>query len=250
MAANGSIPGEHKGTSYYEFMSELSAKRGVERYLEIGVNEGGLMSRIHATRAVGVDPEYVLSANVAAHKKAVTLVQESSDRFFALYDYHAIAGGAPDLCFLDGFHTFEFLLRDFINTEAICSKTSLICLHDCLPLNDTMTIRDPSESLAESASTKFANWWTGDVWKIIPILQHYRPDLELVMIDCSPTGVVCITNLDPASRVLSDAYLEIVRKYHKVDNIQGELEKLYGSFEMTSASSVMKSLDNTIFFRT
>ena len=208
------------------------------------------MSQIHATVAVGVDPHYVISTNITANKKVVSLIQETSDRFFASYDYGEIAGGPPELCFLDGYHTFEYLLRDFANTESICATNSLICLHDCLPLNDTMTIRDSQKSLTESANTRLANLWTGDVWKIIPILQQYRPDLELVMIDCSPTGVVCVTNLDPGSVVLQSHYLEIIRKYQHTDNVRESLEMLYESFSIKSAEAILNSFENTLFFKT
>ncbi len=33
-------------------------------------------------------------------------------------------------------------------------------------------------------------YWTGDVWKLIPILQRYRPDLQLTLFDAPPSGLV------------------------------------------------------------
>jgi hypothetical protein len=245
------IPDMHEGIHYYDFMSELSRKRDVKRYLEIGVNAGGLMSRVHASIAVGVDPQYVLSSDVTKNKKVVSLVQETSDRFFESYDYAAMAGGPPELCFLDGLHIFEYLLRDFINTEAICSAKSLICMHDCLPLNDTMIMRSVEESLAASStSTQFKGWWTGDVWKIVPILQEYRPDLKLVLVDSFPTGVACVTNLDPTNKILQHSYLDIVGKYKSMGDDLVSLSKLYSSIEVVSAASVLNNWDNTSFFRT
>jgi hypothetical protein len=55
--------------------------------------------------------------------------------------------------------------------------------------------------------------WAGDVWRILPILKKFRPDLQIVTLDCHPTGLVLCSNLDPSSTALSDHYHEIVRDF-------------------------------------
>ncbi len=72
-------------------------------------------------------------------------------------------------------HQFEFLVRDFYNAEKLCSKNSLIIMHDCLPLNEEMAHRDIITSVEIGKNSKFPNYWTGDVWKIIPILKNTAP---------------------------------------------------------------------------
>jgi hypothetical protein len=44
-------------------------------------------------------------------------------------------------------------------------------------------------------------------------LQKYRPELQVVTLDCHPTGLVLCSNLDPSSTVLSNHYHQIVREF-------------------------------------
>ncbi|MVA24475.1 hypothetical protein GOZ92_08490 [Agrobacterium vitis] len=65
----------------------------------------------------------------------------TSDAFFRDHDPRVILGRSPDVVFLDGLHQFEYLLRDFINSERIAHRDTVILLDDCLPINAEMTER-------------------------------------------------------------------------------------------------------------
>ncbi|MGB3148085.1 MAG: glycosyltransferase, partial [Paracoccaceae bacterium] len=123
-----------------------------------------------------------------------------------------------DLAFLDGMHLFEYLLRDFINTERHMAPDGLVTLHDCVPFNRVMAERDWDRAKTRS--------WTGDVWKLVPILRAYRPDLTVEVLDLAPTGLVTVRNLDPENTSLADQYDEIVSKYLNVTLADFGLEKL------------------------
>lgn len=73
------------------------------------------------------------------------------------------------------------------------------------------------------------------MWKLIPILQRWRPDLTLTVLDCRPTGMVCVTGLDPESRVLAEAYDQIVAEWVAVELEDYGVERFFGSFQMASA---------------
>jgi len=60
-----------------------------------------------------------------------------------------------------------------------------------------------------TAKSRFGRWWTGDVWKVLPVLKQYRKDLSITLLDCAPTGLVLVSNLNPESTVLADAYNDI-----------------------------------------
>ncbi len=107
-----------------------------------------------------------------------------------------------DLSFIDGIHLFEFVLRYFINTERCSASTSAILLHDCLPINAVTSHRQRTTQL-----------WSGDVWKLLPVLQRYRPDLRVQIFDVTPTGLALVSCLDPESTVLGDHMAEILREY-------------------------------------
>ncbi|MCJ2080661.1 class I SAM-dependent methyltransferase [Methylobacterium sp. J-090] len=242
------LPDNHHGLHYMAFMAHISRARDSRRYLEIGVSQGHLLSHIHTETAIAVDPSFQISFNVSENKKAVTLIQAPSDTFFAEYDYEALANGTLDLAFLDGMHTFEYLLRDFYNTEAISSNRTLIVMHDCMPLNAEMADRDQKRSAETGVSTRFPYHWTGDVWKIIPILQTYRPDLRVIYVDCPPTGLVCVTNLDPHSSILKDCYFQIVDEFRALKNDLDAIGAMYRGIEITSSAVITNDHDLTLYF--
>jgi len=101
-----------------------------------------------------------------------------------------------------------------------------------------MTSRDIAD--AEHPLSKFKGWWAGDVWKMIPTLKKYRPDLELTLIDCVPTGLVLVRGLDPANNVLQRNYEEIVKSFQIMD--RGEFDAYWASVEITAADDMAESL--------
>ncbi|MGV7030315.1 class I SAM-dependent methyltransferase [Methylobacterium symbioticum] len=233
------------GTLYLDFLAELARKRGTRNYLEIGVHFGHALTRIACDTAIGVDPDYVLQEDVTKEKRRTLLHRCTSDRFFAETDVRSLIGGGIDLAFLDGLHLFEFLLRDFYNTEAVSDPNGLIVLHDCMPLNIEMTTRDP----AAPRTDPFKAMWTGDVWKIVPILKTYRPDLDVVLVDCPPTGLVCITGLDPSSRLLHDRYREIVRAFRNLPDPAERIAAMYAETPVQRSADILSGEDHSLYFR-
>lgn len=231
------------GQEYMDFLAELTAKRHVRNYLEVGVHSGALLSRVTAQHADAVDPSFQLTYNVALLKQSVTLHQCTSDIFFS----NVVSGKIYDLVFLDGLHQFEFLLRDFYNAERLCSRQSLITIHDCFPLTEAMAQRDPAVS-ADLSASPYGGAWTGDVWKIIPILQQYRPDLTLVCLNCSPTGLVCVTGLDPSSRVLQDNYVSIVSEYRVLLNTWDAIQAANQRVQLLDARVITTKTDHSLYF--
>lgn len=244
-----SVLPDHRGLQYQSFLPQLAATRRVKRYLEIGVQNGVMLSKMPIETAAGVDPYFSLQSDVSKGKKRVTLIQRTSDEFFADEDPLALLSGHPDLAFLDGMHTFEYLLRDFYNTEAICRPNSLIAIHDCLPVSVAMMVRNEIEAKKVGANDPHPNWWTGDVWKIIPILKEYRPDLKIVCVNSQPTGLVFVTNLNPASSTLRERYVEIIDKYRVIPNDEHSLNCLYSENEIVAAEKILTDFDESLYFR-
>lgn len=205
----------HAGADYFDCLSKLHAALEPARYLEIGVWKGESLARARAA-SIAVDPNFPQPEfDLLAGKPECHLFQCESDRFFATRDPIAILGGPIDLAFLDGMHRFEFLLRDFANTERVCHPRSVIVLHDCLPIDPRITNRDAAEHLRAEAVEP--GWWAGDVWKLPVLLQRFRPDLTMVAFDAPPTGLILIARLDPASRSLNQRYAAMVESMMAVD---------------------------------
>ena len=164
------------------------------------------------------------------------LFRQTSDTFFLENDLTLLLGGAADLAFLDGLHLFEFLLRDFINTEKHCVRNSIVVLHDCIPPDNHVARRNEADRRL-SHESEHPNWWAGDVWKVLPILKKFRPDLDINIFDAIPTGLVVITNLNPASLTLQENYFQICQDWSG-DNPVESLEQYLASVSLTSTNKL------------
>lgn len=191
---------------YLLYLAELHKRMRPRAYFEIGTESGASLSFATCT-SIAVDPHFQLQADVSRNKPELHQFQGPSDDFFAKGMLDRL-GYELDFAFLDGMHLFEFLLRDFMNTERHMSPDGLVVMHDCVPFNRIMAERHWDRAKTVS--------WTGDVWKVVAILREYRPDLTVEVIDTPPTGLVCIKGMDPKNSVLTDAYDEIIAKWTDV----------------------------------
>jgi hypothetical protein len=210
-------------------------------YFEVGCNTGASLAYARG-RVIGVDPSFAVMGNAFAGKSACHFFQMTSDAFFRDHDPQAILGAPIDLAFLDGMHLYEFALRDFMNTERSCRKNSIIMLHDCLPVDATITTREDDVELRRQVSTK-PTWWTGDVWKLMVILQRYRPDLTIVVLDAAPTGLVMVTNLNPDSRVLGDSYAQICAEFGDIQLQDYGIERYFSEIAPRSTLNYLSPVD-------
>ncbi len=172
-----------------------------EGYVEIGVAEGDTLALAKpATKVVGIDPFPRINKKITSRAKIYPI---TSDEFFATYDLLNELGTATvRMAFIDGLHLFEQVLKDFINLERYAHKQTVILIHDCLPVARILAERRPATDL-----------WCGDVWKIVPCLKRYRPDLTVAVIPSPPSGLGMITNLDPSSTVLQENFGQISADY-------------------------------------
>lgn len=199
------------GRDYYKILERVHNSLRPQTYFEIGVNTGKSFA-LSQCPSIGVDPDFRITnpsifSEIMA-KPCSMFFKIASDTFFKENNPSKLLGRPIEFAFLDGMHRCEFLLRDFINTEAHCRRNSVIALHDCLPTDSGMTARLIGQS--RSPLPHRSNWWAGDVWRTSLLLKRRRPDLQMTVVDASPTGLVLITNLDPTSKKLSDGYPEYV----------------------------------------
>jgi hypothetical protein len=165
-----------------------------KNYFEIGCRHGRSLV-LSKARSVAVDPDPHIEV---ALRDDVRVVQLTSDEFFRTNDPRQLLGGAIDLAFIDGMHLAEFALRDFINIEAAADPSSVVLFDDVFPAD----MRYASREMREGA-------WTGDVYRVIPLLRQHRPDLDIEVYETPMKGLAVVSNLDPASRVLRDNLAEL-----------------------------------------
>jgi hypothetical protein len=204
----------------HEFLRRLHELSRPRNYLEIGVFDGRSLA-LSRVPSIGVDPAFKVTQ---PQRLDVHLVKQTSDDFFARPDpiQHLRSGRNPlrnlrrgraplahyrggttlDLAFIDGLHLFEFALRDFMNVERFAGWSSVIVLDDMLPRN-----------VDEAARDRHTGDWAGDVFKIVAVLRQYRPDLTLVPVDTTPTGVLVVFGADSTNGVLRSHYDEIIEAW-------------------------------------
>jgi hypothetical protein len=177
----------------YQFLVDLHDHVRPRFYTEIGVEYGASL-KLAQCPALGIDPAPQLSEPLPAHH-AVSLT--TSDDFFRLADTTAMK--SIDLCYIDGMHQIEFALKDFMNMERFCHAGSVVIVDDIYPAHPLQ-----GERIRQS------RYWTGDIWKIIPILRRHRPDLIVLPVDTEPTGSLMVLGLDATNNVLWENFDTII----------------------------------------
>jgi hypothetical protein len=213
---------------YVRFLKRLHRHVLFDWYMEVGCRTGRSFAEVRS-KTIAVDPFFRVERNVIHNKPALHIIQQTSDDFFESGFLKAM-GVKLGYSFLDGMHLFEYLLRDFMNTEPFSDTKGVIALHDCCPYDHEMTTRDVENAPGEA--------WTGDVWKLIPILKQYRPDLTITVLGCKPTGLVLVSGLDPTDRTLAKAYDEIIADWTDVTLEDYGVGKFYDLFEYTPVEEI------------
>ncbi len=222
-----------EGLLYHRFLKRLHENFVFDWYMEVGCRSGTTFAPVRS-KTIAVDPFFRAESNIINAKPMLHVFQKTSDDFF---DSKFLLHNKIKLSvsFLDGMHRIEYLLRDFMATEAASDPNGVILMHDTAPYNAAMTNRD------FNALPKGQKAWTGDVWKIWPILQKYRPDLTLTMLDCRPTGLLMVTGLKPKNRVLIKAYDKIIADWQELTIEDYGVERFSDSFTFTNALAVNKA---------
>ncbi len=201
-AAPAPISKFHAGVHYHSYLKHIHDTHKPSGYLEIGVESGATLALAQCP-AIAVDPHFQLQGNAIGRRAETYLFQLTSDAFFAKHNLTTFLPAGVDFAFLDGMHRFEYLLRDLLNTEKYAHPGTIVALHDCHPVNTEIADRETNDDRRSDAATR--TWWAGDVWKLLPILRDYRPDLKLTILDCPPTGLVIVRGFKSGAERIIDA---------------------------------------------
>ena len=178
---------------YQEFLARIHEALLPEAYLEIGIDEGDTLA-LSRTRTIAIDPAPKPRASTLAGKPWLKLYAMTSDHFFSERSAEATLEGARlDLAFIDGLHEFAQVVRDLEHVEAWGHPGTLVVIHDVIP-----------ETVHQASHTFREGGWTGDVWRVVPFLQAYRPDLDCELVNARNSGILLVTHLDPSRCGMSE----------------------------------------------
>ena len=168
---NTSIQNKH------EIINNLN-NNNLEKYLEIGVENGYTFEKVDVIYKIGLDP--------ATNYDNKALIKTSSDIFFHKINesnYISDILGYPidyfDIILIDGMHHFENVLNDFNNSIKKLSEKGFILINDCIPINYNEQLRIPIHHYYYNDILKYKEEWTGDVWKFVYyLLQNYQEKIN------------------------------------------------------------------------
>lgn len=168
-----------------EVIQYLINKKNYQRYLEIGVYNGEVFFKTKAPYKYAVDPQFrfVKETKYKMMLKNISNVKakyftKTSDDFFKEDAKKLFAKNKIDICFIDGMHEYDFVLRDVTNALNYLDENGAIILHDCNPLTAEAEV-----NFADWKKRDFSGEWNGDVWKIIVHLKSLRDDVDVFTLD-------------------------------------------------------------------
>jgi predicted O-methyltransferase YrrM len=192
------------GPQYLDWLQWLHRTLKPASYVEIGVETGqSLRFAQEPTKAVGIDPSIQI---VWSQECWVKLFKLTSDDFFAHHDLRQVLG-APcvDLAFIDGLHTFDQALKDFIYLERYARPGTVVAFHDIFPVTPITAERE-----------RKSIFWLGDTWKVVMILKEMRPELKIFTVPTFPSGLTLVTGLNPGATVLQQNLEQIIARWMNV----------------------------------
>ncbi|AWN41992.1 class I SAM-dependent methyltransferase [Methylobacterium durans] len=160
---------------HHERINSLARICGARRYLEVGVFRGETFFNVNVDFKVAVDPSFPFDAS--AHETDRTRFHEvGSDAFFRSAPYEPF-----DLIFLDGLHTFEQTLRDFLNSIAFAHDRTIWLFDDTVPNDNFSALPDQERCYRLRRSLGNGDGaWMGDVFKVVHFIRsmmkiyHFR----------------------------------------------------------------------------
>lgn len=223
---------------YLEFLSVLHEKV-YDGYFEIGTRTGSSLT-LSQSPSIAIDPFFLLESNPVGNKDFCLMFQETSDSFFQ-NSMPKLSGIKCQLAFIDGMHLFEYALKEFINLFEVSSEQALFLFHDPIPWTFEMATRNYKSIQRHQA-------WTGDIWKLVPILIEAGMRDHLSILTASPSGLLAI--FSPKQQMvenLKNNYDKICSKWRDVEFTEDNLLKFYESGVFIKPEAYLNYLNQISF---
>jgi hypothetical protein len=176
-------------------------------YLELGVQEGITFDAVDSARKTAVDPRFLFTA---ANDQVKTYQEVSSDAFFSSIPKDE----RFDVVFIDGLHTFEQTLRDFINTTSFLADDGYILIDDVKPSSYAASLRDSGQAQRlKLAIGEKSGSWMGDVFRLVYFIDSFFQQFSFQLID--PADCKLVVWRAPRELVTERRVKDITRKGYR-----------------------------------
>lgn len=151
---------------HLDLIKQIIRLTGCNKYLELGIREGYHIGQIreHCEYCVGVD---ILDRRTFFN---FDFKLSTTDKFFEDNTE------TFDIVFIDANHSFEFVKKDFINSLKILNQYGIILIHDTDPIYEEYMSPDKC----------------GDSYKIIPWIEQNYPELNLITLPITESGLTIV----------------------------------------------------------
>ncbi|WP_167350689.1 class I SAM-dependent methyltransferase [Methylobacterium variabile] len=166
----------------YQVLQGLLALFEAPAYLEVGVDKGETFHGLRAGSKIAVDPTFSFDVDAArqqADNQNCRYFNVTSDQFFQTE--------APvhrfDVIYIDGLHTFEQTLRDFLNATVALKPGGVVVIDDVIPASYAASLPDLDLSRRFWQATSNPDGsWMGDVYKLVFFIHHFMPSYSYATI--------------------------------------------------------------------
>jgi hypothetical protein len=159
-------------------VNELLALFDRPSYLEVGVCTGATFDAVEAPVKVAVDPNFRFDHEAPERQgQGSTYHQVTSDEFFGSV---VAAEETFDVIFLDGLHTLEQTLRDFLNALEHLAPDGVIVIDDVRPSSYLASL--PQRGRVRKARRELGDpdkAWSGDVYRLVYFIDTFCQQLTL-----------------------------------------------------------------------
>lgn len=142
-------------------------------YLEIGVSNGFTFRNVKIEYRDAVDVRFGFPTAELENDKT-RFFEQSSDDFFTSENPKIY-----DIIFIDGLHTYEQTLRDFLSSLRFSHQKTIWIIDDTIPSDIFSSIRNPNLARRYRSEHGFSGAnWHGDVYKVIAFIHDFMPTIK------------------------------------------------------------------------
>ena len=154
-------------------INTIAKVMGAKTYLEIGVSNGFTFRNVKIEQKDAVDVRFGFPI-VELENSQTRFFEQTSDAFFTSENPKIY-----DMIFIDGLHTYEQTLRDFLSSLRFSHQKTIWIIDDTIPSDIFSNLRTPTIARRYRSEHGFSGAnWHGDVYKVVAFIHDFMPTIN------------------------------------------------------------------------